>query len=283
MNLNARRIGNIILVLFVIGISISGYLLFQLPVSLTETVAVDEGDLHVITPVLNDVSLIIGFSFVAGIVTILAYIRAINSAENTVKVEYVSIKKEKTAGEEGEDGEDEEINKMEGIPEIKELINKTKSKGQQQTYDAVLSKVCEKLSAVQGAIYLSQLFNDTRVIQLYSSYAFVVPDSQELNYEYGEGLAGQAAKQDKQIIINKVPKGYISIVSGLGSSDPGSLIITPLRHEGTLIGVAEVARFGEFGKQDHAYLQAAFDLLGKTFGHEPHQVEEAPVKPSSDN
>lgn len=259
-------------------------MLFQLPNALSNTTAINEDDIQVIKPVLSDISLIIVFSFVAGIVAILAFIRAISQAENTVKVEYVSIKKDNRGGQagDGEDGEDES-SRLEGISELKELLNKTKSKGQKAAYDAVLSKVCEKLSAVQGAIYLAQLFNDTRVIQLYSSYAFVVPDSEELNYEFGEGLAGQAAKQDKQIIINKVPKGYISIVSGLGSSDPGSLIITPLRHEGVLIGVAEVARFGEFGKQDHAYLQAAFDLLGKAFAHEPKQVEEAPIKPSSDN
>ena len=135
-------------------------------------------------------------------------------------------------------------------------------------FEKVLSLACKELEASQAALYAATTHDDKRVIRLVSGYALSLPESQTLVYEFGEGLAGQVAKEGKSINVSNVPQGYITVLSGLGSASPSALAIVPVQLANQVVGVLEIASFRPFSRSDENYLQALADTLGERLSRE---------------
>lgn len=119
---------------------------------------------------------------------------------------------------------------------------------------ALIWKLAKDLEAVQGAFFKTKEENDIRYIVFVSGYAYHLPDSKEVVFEFGEGLSGQVAKSGKPISISKVPDGYIKVVSGLGQASPSTMLIYPIINEEKVEGVIELAGFKEFGDESKQFL-----------------------------
>ncbi|MTI21339.1 GAF domain-containing protein [Fulvivirga sp. RKSG066] len=127
-------------------------------------------------------------------------------------------------------------------------------KDEQKILDKSLHGICKKLEAGIGVIYTYKKSEDKRLLELKSSYALSLGESQTISYELGEGLVGQAAKEQKGLIVDDIPQGYIKIVSGLGSASPTHLLIHPILSEEDLYGVIEIASFTPFDKNHEAFI-----------------------------
>lgn len=114
----------------------------------------------------------------------------------------------------------------------------------------MLTRLCGQVEASQAALYFVNKNKNQRLLELKGSYAYILADSQVLTYEFGEGLVGQVAKTGKMAHVKEVPKGYIEIFSGLGHSEPGELLIIPLKKDDEVLAVAEIATFKPFSKSD---------------------------------
>jgi hypothetical protein len=117
-------------------------------------------------------------------------------------------------------------------------------------YEKVLSRLCMKIDASQGLVYSVKKEKNKRYIELYATFAYNLPESDTMKYEFGEGLAGQVAKEGKKINIKDIPKGYITIISGLGASSPNHLAILPIKENGEVVKVVEIASFNEISNAD---------------------------------
>ncbi len=121
--------------------------------------------------------------------------------------------------------------------------------------------VCGQLSACVGALYKAE-YGASRHIRFVAGYAFFVPESKPLSYEFGEGIAGQVALSGQTTQFDNVPEGYIQVHSGLGSATPKNLVALPLKtSKGTLVGVAEIGAFQAFSSYDLDFLEGISDLL----------------------
>lgn len=131
--------------------------------------------------------------------------------------------------------------------------------------EKVLWTVANDLEAVQGAIFLTkQKDSNVKVIELFAGYAYYLPESKVLTYEFGEGLAGQVAKDGRLVNISSIPEGYISVISGLGKSSPTNLILVPIKNEQeNVLGVIEIASFQNFNQKDELFLKEVALLLAK--------------------
>jgi CheY-like chemotaxis protein/CHASE3 domain sensor protein len=68
----------------------------------------------------------------------------------------------------------------------------------------------------------------------------------------GDGLAGQAARENRPLCVRDVPPGYLPIGSSVGSGPPGELLIAPASIDGMVHAVVEL---GFFGTTDSAQRQ----------------------------
>jgi hypothetical protein len=133
---------------------------------------------------------------------------------------------------------------------------------QTEKYQLALGRICSYLQASAGALFLARREQGRRFIEMVASYAYHLPDSQTLTYEYGEGLAGQAAKEGKVWQINDVPQGYIQVVSGLGASTPSQLLLVPFKNrQNALKGVVEIAAFNAFSPSQLSLVQSVCAML----------------------
>src|SRR5690606_26930503 len=136
------------------------------------------------------------------------------------------------------DEEDENKPEETSLIGIEELLSSKKKT--EAVFEEALSLICKELEASQAAAYMVKKKGNTRYIELFASFAYHVPEGETVTFKFGEGLAGQVAKEGKLINLQSVPEGYIQILSGLGSSSPTNLIIIPIRSEGQIRGVVEI-------------------------------------------
>lgn len=87
-----------------------------------------------------------------------------------------------------------------------------------------------------GAIY----YRAGERLRCLASHA-LPPDKPPAQLDPGEGLAGEAARQQTIMVVNDVPGDYARITSGTGDMLPRQLLLCPLRHQQENKGVIELA------------------------------------------
>ena len=254
------NIFNVVLViLFVIGIIISAFLLFNLPNNLLrETAVLDIEEIPALLPVLTKVNIAVGATLFVGLTVIVMFLFSSRGNEN-FQINSGSAEKRstKSATEEREATE-----AMESDIETREYeVLFTAKNSPEELSDNVLTMLCKELEASQGAVYFAKKTKEQRLLELKGSYAYVLPDSETITFEFGEGLVGQAAKTGKVTHITDVPEGYIEIFSGLGHSKPGELLLIPVKNDKEVLAVAEIATFKPFSKREIRLAEKVFNMF----------------------
>ncbi|MBS4014094.1 MAG: GAF domain-containing protein [Bacteroidetes bacterium] len=138
---------------------------------------------------------------------------------------------------------------------LKELITK-KSNDTKAISEKVLSGISKYYEIVQGEIYLKEKKDKKDILSLSAAYAYFIPEGKIFEFEIGEGLIGQVAKERKILNLKNVPDGYIKIASGLGGATPSNLIIIPMiNNKEELLGIIELASFKQFNDIDEKILE----------------------------
>ena len=113
-----------------------------------------------------------------------------------------------------------------------------------QTYaERFLANLSKEFEIVQGLFFVKNF--STQTFTLAGSYAFFTQNKIE-DFKLGEGLTGQVAYSKRSLHVSNVPEGYITILSGLGSSSPRNLLIFPIIDNDETIVVVELASFRDF-------------------------------------
>ncbi len=244
---------------FVLGMLFTAFNLYNLPAELKKISSkIDLLVIKELSPVLNQTYLIVGVTLILGLGAIFLALYLLNINKTSEKIVYI----EKTESQKQEEDKEEEKVKNEDfnkrVKEVRGDIKKAKDK--KSRYEKVLSNLCMKLEASQGIMYEVSKEKNKRFLKLLATFAYNLPDSGTITYEFGEGLAGQVAKEGKKININDVPKGYITIVSGLGASSPNHLAILPIKQGNEVVAVVEIASFKEISSDDEKLIGAALKL-----------------------
>jgi putative methionine-R-sulfoxide reductase with GAF domain len=239
----------LVIALFGIGVVFSGYILFSLPTELEKVSGkIDLNAINEAGPVLNRAFLVIGLTLLLGVITLVQFLYYLNAVK---KVEVLGSldKSDDTREQEVEQKSDSEKARL--SMQVKEILAVAKgAKDERAKYEKLLSKLCMKMEASQGIFYKVKNEKNRRSIEMLTSFAFILPESETVSYEFGEGLAGQVAKEGKKINISNIPEGYINIISGLGSASPNHLLIYPVKDGEKVVAVAEIASFKEISEED---------------------------------
>jgi signal transduction histidine kinase/DNA-binding response OmpR family regulator/CHASE3 domain sensor protein len=102
--------------------------------------------------------------------------------------------------------------------------------------DNILSFLARYLGAVAGAIFIKVDDHYRRASTYGVPAGAAVPDSVGPR----EGLLGQSIAEDRPLIVEDVPEGYLEFGSALGRNKPNNLIISPGSVDGTVNTVLEL-------------------------------------------
>jgi CheY-like chemotaxis protein/signal transduction histidine kinase/CHASE3 domain sensor protein len=124
--------------------------------------------------------------------------------------------------------------------------------------DRVLSFLASFLGARIGSLYIAE---GAGVFKRLAGYA-LPSDSEGDVVRAGEGLLGQAAKENRAFRVENVPEGYLSVNSALGHATPRELLISPASVDGTVHAVVELGFFRSLRPEDLELMDRLSDSLG---------------------
>ena len=123
---------------------------------------------------------------------------------------------------------------------------------------ALLSAMANHCSATIGGLYA---YNGSE-LEFNTGYAWTRKPSETPNILVGSGLSGKAAADMEVRMFTEPPPNMMEVVSGLGSAEPGWLLVVPFQYEGQLLGLVELAGFGERVAEEAKEFKPLTELLG---------------------
>lgn len=129
-----------------------------------------------------------------------------------------------------------------------------------------ITAVCPAIGASFGVFYLRVDPEDGSAPRLVRGGAYAADNriAGADGFDFGEGLAGQCAAENRVMTITNPPEDYIRIASGLGRASPAQIIIMPVEYKSEVVAVVELATFRVFTRTHLQLLEELTDLLGVT-------------------
>lgn len=147
----------------------------------------------------------------------------------------------------------------EGLSKFSEIVRKYQHNLDDLTYHA-LTFLVKYTRSQQGSLFIMDP-QDEQSLKLVACYAFERRKHLQKKVTIGEGLLGQTFLEGKTVLMTNLPKGYISITSGLGDAPPSCLVIVPFRHNETIQAIAEFATFTPYEPYQVAFLEKAGEFV----------------------
>lgn len=152
----------------------------------------------------------------------------------------------------------------EGLSKFGEIIRKHQDNFGKLS-ESLISNVVKYVGAKVGGLFiLEEDERGDKYLQLKASYAYDRKKFIEKRIEIGEGLVGQSYIEGLTIHLIEVPDRYVSITSGLGDSNPDSLLVVPLKANDRIEGVLELASLKKFQPHEIEFIERLGELLASS-------------------
>jgi CheY-like chemotaxis protein/HAMP domain-containing protein/GAF domain-containing protein len=126
----------------------------------------------------------------------------------------------------------------------------------------IMSELTPLVDAQHGGFFMREGDGDGEVLRLIATYGYKERKNVPNRFKLGEGLVGQAAIEQKSILLTEAPSDYIKITSGLGHAAPVNVIVLPVLFEDHVMAVIELASFGRVTDVQRAFLEQLSESIG---------------------
>ncbi|HEX2556964.1 MAG TPA: GAF domain-containing protein [Nitrososphaera sp.] len=125
----------------------------------------------------------------------------------------------------------------------------------------IVGHLCRYIGAQAGALFLVQ----GETLHLTGRYAYTERAGAKTIIPLGEGLVGQAALDNQQLILYQIPEDALLIASSLGESAPRQVLVSALEIAGRVIGVLELATLNQFTTEHQAFISLSSESIAIAF------------------
>ncbi len=152
-----------------------------------------------------------------------------------------------------------------GMTKLGEIIQ---VKGEIEEYSAkLIGYLVGYLNAYQGCLFIKREDHiEGAYLELLACYAYDTIHPVEKKIFQGQGTLGQAMLEKEIMYITNIPKNYVKIISGLGSSVPRNSTLIPLLSNGQCHGVIEVTSFSSFQPFQIEFIKKVSDSIASEIG-----------------
>ncbi len=153
----------------------------------------------------------------------------------------------------------------EGLAKLGEVLRKNNN-DTATLADEILKSLITYLKINQGGLFLHHPSNgrDAAYLELIAMFAYDRKRFVNKRIELGEGLIGQCVLERATYYLKEIPQNYITITSGLGGAQPGSILIVPLVHNNIVYGAIEMASFKEMQQFEIEFVEKIAETIAST-------------------
>ncbi|MEA3315511.1 MAG: response regulator [Campylobacterota bacterium] len=126
-----------------------------------------------------------------------------------------------------------------------------------------IDTISRYLNASSGVLYT--IDKDEDELSLIASFAFISRDSISNRFKLGEGIVGQVALEQQEILLRNIKDSSYQVQTGTTISTPKEIYAFPFIYEGELFGVIELMTYESFTDEDKIYLKKASNILSTIF------------------
>lgn len=109
----------------------------------------------------------------------------------------------------------------------------------------IISTLVDYMGAHQGGLYLVEGNGDSKYLELVASIGYEKEKMLQTTIYPNEGYVGKCFLEKERIYRDEILKDYPPILSGLGHTQPGSLLIVPMLINEQVVGIIEVASLNQ--------------------------------------
>jgi HAMP domain-containing protein/CheY-like chemotaxis protein/signal transduction histidine kinase len=129
----------------------------------------------------------------------------------------------------------------------------------------IMSELTPLVGSQHGAFFMMESPDgegDDFELRLIATYGYKQRKNVPNRFKIGEALVGQAALEQKPILITQAPDDYVRISSGLGEGAPVNVIVLPVLFEDQVLAVVELASFQRFSSVQQSFLEQLAESIG---------------------
>ncbi len=154
-----------------------------------------------------------------------------------------------------------------GFAKFGELLRENTDNLTEFSYN-IISNLVKYLDANQGGLFLINNVDKNNVfIELSASYAYNRRKYIDKKINLGVGLVGRCIDERETIYMTDFPSNYLNISSGLGESQPKSLLLVPIIFNTQVFGVIEIASLHEMKRHEIEFVERIGESMGSTISN----------------
>jgi CHASE3 domain sensor protein len=147
-----------------------------------------------------------------------------------------------------------------GLSQVSDIISKYQNNQKELTWQ-ILTFFVKYSGSQQGGFFVVREADGVKHIELAACYAFERKKFMEKKLEIGEGLIGEVYLSGETLMIKEIPQNYLTITSGLGDATPNCMVIVPLKHNGQVEAIVELASFYEYAPYQIQLFEKAGEFI----------------------
>lgn len=127
-----------------------------------------------------------------------------------------------------------------------------------------VSEIVKFLSASQAMLFILNEKDDYKYLKCVATYAWDREKFVDKIEEIGSGLIGSVVVDKFTVYMTNIPEDYFEIKSGIGSTNPKAILITPIKAEDEVLGVLEIASLNTFQEYEIKLVESICQSVGAT-------------------